>query len=143
MRSQQPEALWATLFATAALLAGGCGGDPPRKDPDTSLANLLGIHTAYVDHVAATRRPPRTIQELEKATAEDDRTALDALFRSPHDRKPYVIVWGILLGPNEPSPPVVLAHEEEGVNVERWVLMSDGTCRRMIAEEFEKAKKPR
>lgn len=138
-----PRAFGTTVFVAAVLLAGGCGSEPPRKDPDRSLANLLGVHTAYTDYVAAARKAPRSVKELESTSGEDNRAALDALFRSPHDGKPYVIVWGIMLGPNQPAPAVVLAHEEDGVNGERWVLMTDGTCKRLMREEFDKAKKTR
>lgn len=128
------------VLVIGVLLLAGCRSEPARQEVDNSKANLLGIHTAYCDYTAAMRKPPRSLQDLEK-TLEEDRASFDQRFRSPHDGKPYVISWGITVGPKQPSPPVVLAHEQDGVDGTRWVLLTDATCTRMTQAEFAGAKK--
>jgi hypothetical protein len=129
------------VFVVGGLFLAGCGSGPPREEVDNSRANLLGIHSAYSDYISAMRKPPRSLQDLEK-TLEDDRGALEHRFHSPHDGKPYVVFWGIMIGANQPSPPVVLAHEQDGVDGNRWVIFTDATCKRMTQAEFDNTKKP-
>lgn len=131
----------AVAIVLGGLLLAGCSSPAARPDVDTSMANLLGIHSAYADFIAATRKAPRAWPDLEKAYAEDDRAALDQRFRSPHDNKPYVVIWGIMLGLKQSVPPAVLAHEQDGVGGKRWVLLTDASCRLMTQEEFDKARK--
>jgi hypothetical protein len=104
----------AAILLLGGLLLGGCTSAPTRVEVDNSMANLLAIHTAYTDFVADSGKPPRTQKDLEWAFPEHSREALDELFRSPHDGQPYVIVWGIMLRPPQPAPPVVLAYEKDG-----------------------------
>lgn len=128
------------LLFLAGLLLCGCSAPPPAQPKvDPAEENLRAIRGAYCDFIATTGRPPRSWDDLGTAFAEYDREALDRLLRSPHDGQPYVIVWGIMIDAANSGPPVVMAHERAGVNGSRFVLLGDGSCRRMSQADFDEA----
>lgn len=121
----------------------GCGKSGETKPIviDKSMTNLLAIHTAYTESIAASKKPPRNVEDLEKTLQEMDRPTLNKMFRSPHDRQPYVIIWGIMLNSDPSSTPTVLAYEKEGIGGTRYVLLTNGTCQTMTQAEFDQAPK--
>jgi hypothetical protein len=124
------------LVILGGLFVVGCRSAPSRTQTNSAIANLKAIHVAYKQFITDTGRAPQNLQELAKSLPEYDQTSLDRLMRSPNDGQPYRMMWGLEV---QSGQPVVLAHEQNGVDGSRYVLMTDGSCRLMTQAEFDQA----
>jgi hypothetical protein len=128
------------LFVTAG--APGCGSSPEKAAMETSAEaqGLKNLGKMYGIVSRSLKRPPRTIDELRKAETE-----VPGGFNSVGETN-----VAIFLGAEFAEPPgkpgddaseTVLAYDRMVPLQGGYVLMRDGSVRRISAEEFKTAKK--
>lgn len=124
-------------FAAAVLGLAGCGGGrPPASDGPggtptgkEGLTNLYHLLKGFEDQKKA---PPARIADVEK---------VEPLYPGAYIalvQKTIVYSWGAPL--NAANGGTVLAHEKDVPTAGGWVLMQDGTVKKMTADEFKAAK---
>lgn len=132
------------LFLTLFLGLAGCGGDDKSEEEQDvdgkSSENLRAIESAYRAASTKLRRAPRSKRDLEKHFPEGTDKA--SVYRSPRDKKDYVIVWGTDLKPLMTKGPVVIGYEKDGRNGMRYTFTSMGFMP-MSDDEFSKAEFPK
>lgn len=124
-----------------AMTVVGCGGPKVIEAvaPDRTGENLFQFSKAYVAAQKKLKHPPKSVDELKKAIA-DQFPELTQNLTSPNDGQPYVVAWGYdLLNPADES--TVIAYEKEGKGGSRYALTPTGVVR-LSAEQFAAAKFP-
>jgi hypothetical protein len=105
----------------------GCGRTGPAIDkPAIERLSLLG--EAYLQATQKHNRGPKNSDELKACVAPPHQ--LEELLVSPHDGKPYVIVWNI--DPRQPPAteiPPLIAYEQEGRGGQHDALTTMGIVR--------------
>jgi hypothetical protein len=126
--------------------AGGCS-DPGRSnqaEESSSLKPLAAFYGKFVNQHGG--KPPGNEAEL-KAFLKEPKNAeslrlefkvadVDAMFISPRDNQPYVVIYGTLSGPPGPGGAPVIAHEKTGVEGKRFVASALGAVEEVDEARF-------
>lgn len=103
------------------------------------MTNLRKIGQAYDLFSSTNNRAPRNDDELKPMFKElGDNTDPDEILRSARDGQPFVINYGPMM--DSDARDVVLAHEKDGADGKRYVLMQDRMVRVMSDDDFANAK---
>ena len=127
-----------------ALLTAGCSSGTTEKQGNEAELDLKQIGDAYGQALARLGRPPRSAEEIKPELTAMAVGDLNAVFQSPNDNQPYVIIWGVSLAEVDPTAEKqqVLAYERTGAGGTRYVLLANGAVVPMTAEEFAAATFP-
>jgi hypothetical protein len=121
----------AALLGLVVILTTGCGKAPPTEAyvPDQSGV-LAEVWDMYKSHVAARKRPPAKIDDLNpyEPAAIHGYGALNT--------GEVVLAYG-----GKPTPPQVLAYPKSVPQAGGPVLLADGSVKDMTATEFHSAPK--
>ena len=135
------KAFWSLILLAACLVHLAIFRGCEKKNPEIPKASLDRMHTIYETYVKVTdslKRPPKDLDEFKRGLPSN----VDAkdLLTSPHDGKPYVLVFNInpLVPPPTPMPPL-LAYEQEGSGGMYDAVTTMGVIR-CSAEELQKYK---
>lgn len=112
----QSKALWSLALLAACLVHLAVFLGCEKKNPEIPKPSLDRMQTIYSTYLKATDtlgRPPKDIDEFKRALP----STVDAtdLLTSPHDNKPYVMIFGV--NPRVPPSgmwPPLLCYEQEG-----------------------------
>lgn len=130
------------VLITAVLFLVGCSARPDNIERENSTLKPLVI--AYGQFIASHRgTPPANEAEFREhlnATWDSIKEfhqvkSVDELFISNRDKKPYVVLYGIVNGPPGPGGQPVIAYEQVGVSGKRFIASSLGAI-----EEVDEAK---
>jgi hypothetical protein len=112
-----------------AILLFGCGKSPELAVED-GFANsqLQDIWGFYQLHIAETKKPPAKLADVDKY-ATGFATGYDAVKAGD-----YVVQWGTSVGETA-NPGAILAYAKAAPADGGLVLLSDGTIKKMTAEE--------
>ena len=123
----------------------GCPGPDVATEQASTLKPLAVIYGKYVGEHAG--QPPANEADFKAyAQSPSAKPILDAngikdvesLFTSNRDKKPYVVLYGRLTGPNAVSGQPVFAYEQEGVGGKRYVATSLGSIQEVDEAEFKR-----
>lgn len=131
--------LWVLLF----VIVSGCSSPTVVETPiDPTQQKLIHIGTAYQQYTLKNSKPPQGVADLKTIIAELG--ADDAVWSSPRDGQPFVIVWNYDLRqpPTWAKSTPVLAYEQVGKNGKRFVRTVVGSVEELSAEDFAKASFP-
>lgn len=117
----------------------GCSGGGGKVQP-ADMANIQKIASAYVKANDKLGRPPKEKKELLPFLKEE--SDLEALFQSPNDGQPFVIIWGTNPRAALDVSPGVIAYEKVGKGGKRFVFTAMGVMQ-MADEDFTKANFPK
>jgi hypothetical protein len=115
----------------------GCEKKNPEI-PKPSLDRMQTIYATYVKVTDSLKRPPKDLDEFKRGLPSN----VDAkdLLTSPHDGKPYVLVFNINpQAPPQSALPPLLAYEQEGSGGMFDVVTTMGVVR-CTAEDLQKMK---
>ncbi len=121
------------------ILLGGCSGGGGQVQP-ADMANIKKIASAYLKATDKLGRPPKEKKELVPYLK--DEGDLEALFQSPNDGQPFVIIWGTNPRAGLDVSPGVIAYEKVGRGGKRFVFTAMGVMQ-MADEDFAKANFPK
>jgi hypothetical protein len=114
-------------------LAGCSSKPPPKRDPPVEVY-LRRIYQAYDIAMYKLGHPPRNEDELRRFLGETGAMEdPEQLLVSPRDGQKYVIHYGPRL---EPYGGEILAHEKDGVDGTRYILLTSCDVRVMKDEDF-------
>jgi hypothetical protein len=105
----------------------GCAKTAPAID-QPALDRLAVLGEAYLHATQKLDRGPKSVDELKPHIAPPHQ--LEELLTSPHDGKPYVMVWNI--DPRQPpltEMPPLIAYEQVGRNGRYDILTTMGVVR--------------
>jgi hypothetical protein len=126
----------ALVLGITSLTLAGCS--KPPKEEESAVKNLRKIVQAFSVAEYKVHRAPRDEAELKRFLGETGVTGdLDQVLISPRDNQPYAIGYGARLEPE--GMKTILAHEKDGVEGARWVLMLSGDVKLLPDEEFARA----
>ncbi len=123
------------LCLAAALNLAGCARKNPEI-PKVSVDRMQSIYTTYTRATEALGRGPKDLEEFKKFLPADQN--IDDLLTSPHDGKPYKLVWNV--NPRTPPksmPPPLMAYEQEGKDGLYDIVTTMGVLR-CNAEDLKK-----
>lgn len=114
--------------AGSLLLAGGCSVKKNPEIPKSSADNLQTIYQTYNKAAEQLNRGPKDLAEFKKFLPPG--TSADEILTSPHDGKPYKLVWNV----NPRTPPkemyaILIAYEQEGKDGEFDIVTTMGILR--------------
>jgi hypothetical protein len=120
---------------------GGCSARAVSVDEEAA-SDLREIARAYEVVIAASQRPPRALDQINKVLTDLHTDGLVAdepadVLNSPRDGQSYVIILGADLGAQ--NSPEILAYEALGADGNRYVLLMSRDIRKMTDEEFAQA----
>jgi hypothetical protein len=127
----------ALILGLTMLVMAGCARDTSRPYA-AAEDRLLKIGKAYLK-VCYDGHTPKGFEDI-KPYLDGDET--EELLRSPGDKEPFVIMWGIdyhTLPPGQGDPFTVAAFEKKGVNGKRYVLRFPLRVESMTDEQLRKA----
>lgn len=131
----------AVIGALVVAAASGCSAG--GLSPDDEVKRDLGeIARAYDVVIAASQRPPRALDQIEKVLADLHTDGLVAaqpadVLTSPRDGQPYVIILGADLGASLASE--ILIYEKRGAEGRRYVLQMNYEVHQLTDEQFGQA----
>lgn len=103
---------WAPLYLAVALTLAGCERKNPEI-PKPTVDRLQTIYETYNKAAEALGRGPKDLAEFKKYLPPDQN--LDDLLTSPHDGKPYKLVWNVNpRSPPQSAFPPAVAYEQTG-----------------------------
>lgn len=119
----------------------GCADGGPAVDQqheELKLRGLVNLHAHAVRHLG---HAPRNEEEFKKFVRERGAdvverlklAAVDDLFISSRDGKPYIVLYG---PPTNQAASDVVVYESEGANGERLVGYQTGAVRKLNDEQF-------
>ncbi|HEY1380132.1 MAG TPA: hypothetical protein VGF55_25235 [Gemmataceae bacterium] len=126
-----------TCLAVAVLAAAGCG-DPARQSvPADKVARvqLDDVYGLYKAHVERFKRPPAKLAQVEPWEP-----AYANGYAAANEGQ-VVVRWGAPLTPAAGAAPAVLAYVKDAPEQGGFVLLQDGTVKRLSAAEFRAAPK--
>ncbi|WP_425615533.1 hypothetical protein NA78x_005455 [Anatilimnocola sp. NA78] len=115
------------VICIALALGAGCARSLPPV-PEATTGRLYALGDAYLKAAQSLDRGPKHMAELKKFFPQDQ--PADELLKSPHDGKPFVVVWNI--DPRRPPAselPPLIAYEQEGVDGQFDALTTMGVMR--------------
>ena len=110
------------------MLLAGCFTKKNPEIPKASVDHLQTIYQSYNKAAETLKRGPKDLDEFKKFLPPG--TNADEILISPHDGKPYKLVWGVnpRTPPRGPFPPV-MAYEQEGKDGEFDAITTMGVVR--------------
>jgi hypothetical protein len=150
-KMQSPHSWKRSCRSTAALVVGvllaaagaaGCGSSPEKAAMDTSAEaqGLKNLGKMYAIVSRSLKRPPKSIDELRKAESE-----VPGGFNSVGETNVAIFLGAELAEapgkPGDDAAETVLAYDRMVPLQGGYVLMRDGSVRRISAGEFKTAKK--
>jgi hypothetical protein len=127
-------------------MAATCGCTP-QGNVQEQASTLKPLAILYGRYLAQHRgQPPATEADFRAFVEKEGPSLLEqfevkdvaALFVSPRDKQPYVIVYGPLTGPPGPAGQPVFAYEQTGAGGRRMVASSLGAVEEVDEPEFKR-----
>ena len=134
----------AVLLAGGLLLLAGCGESAAKKEAEEKdhlkilalqFGKYLGAHRGAGP--ANEQQFKDFLKSRKTELAEMQINDIDALFTSPRDGQPYVIVYGFKPGPSPSPAGRVIAYEQKGVDGRRFVAFDTTAVQEMDETKFQ------
>jgi hypothetical protein len=115
-------------------LASGCGSETTAEN-SPQPGELTDLGQAYRLYLDQKKAPPSSPADLRPFSA-----GFPLLSRVFTDNR-YTVIWGINLNVVPGPAERMLAYEADAANIGGWVLMADGSVKRLTAEDFKATRK--
>jgi len=127
-----------SLLLVIVLGLAGCSSRPPPRTENPDTTNLRRIYQAFRLCEDFKQRRPQDVEELKHYLGELGEPGTPAEFLiSKRDGQPFVIFYNNSINPA--AGDVVLVHEKDGADGERYVLTLAGNVKSLSDAEFAKA----